>query len=97
MSGLEAGVLLSDIVQQLRRENADVPDLYFTVLEAAGWSPTLVLNQNAKTKDSGSWDLFKMQMLYFQGAAAQGFSPNLWKASNLPVSKLRRFLHSKFL
>ena len=58
--GVETGILLSDCAQQIRRKNADVPDIYFTVLEAAGMSPTLVLNENAKTKEGASWVPFKI-------------------------------------
>ena len=36
-----------------------------------------------------------MQRLYTQGAAAYGFVCNLAKASRLPVSNVRQFLHSK--
>ena len=37
----------------------------------------------------------KLQRLYAQGAAAYGSVRNLAKASRLPVTKLRQFLHSK--
>ena len=37
----------------------------------------------------------KLQRLYTQGAAAYGSVRNLVKASNLSVSKVRQFLHSK--
>ena len=37
----------------------------------------------------------KLQRLYAQGAAAYGSVHNLAKASRLPVSKVRQFLHSK--
>ena len=49
MDGVETGVLLSDF-GQFGRENADVPDFYCTLLDAAGKSPTLVLNQNARER-----------------------------------------------
>ena len=55
LDGVETGIFLSDFVQQLRRKNADVPDIYFTLLDAAGISPTLILNQNAKAKERESW------------------------------------------
>ena len=58
--GVENGIFLSDFAQQLRRKNAEVPDIYFTLLDAAGISPYLILNQNAKTKDRGSWIPFKI-------------------------------------
>ena len=97
--GVETGTFLSDFAPQLRRKNADVPDLYFTLIDAAGISPTLILNQNAKAKDRGRCVPFKicqkLQSLYKQGGAAYGSVRNLVKASNLSVSKVRQFLHSK--
>ena len=58
--GVDTGVLISDFTLYLRRKNADVPDIYFTLLDAAGISPSLVFNQNAKAKDRGSWVPFKV-------------------------------------
>ena len=51
LDGVDTGVLISDFSQHLRRKNADVPHIYFTLLEAAGISLSLVFNQNAKAKD----------------------------------------------
>ena len=58
--GVDTGVLMSDFTLHLRRKNADVPEIYFTLLDAAGISPSLVFNQNAKAKDRGSWIPFKV-------------------------------------
>ena len=44
----------------LRRKNADVPDIYFTLLGAADISLGIVLNQNAKAKERGNWIPFKI-------------------------------------
>ena len=60
LDGVETGIFLSDFAQQLRRKNADFPDIYFTLLDAAGISPTLILNQNAKAKERRSWVPFKI-------------------------------------
>ena len=60
LDGDKTGVLQSHFAQQLRRKNTDVPDIYFTLLDAVGLSPTLVLNQNAKTKERLRWVLFKI-------------------------------------
>ena len=60
LDGVDTGVLISDFTLHLRRKNADVPDIYFTLLDAAGISPSLDFNQNAKTKDRGSWVPFKV-------------------------------------
>ena len=60
LDGVDTGVLISDFTQLLRRKNAEVPDIYFIFLDAAGISPALVFNQNAKAKDSGSWYPFKI-------------------------------------
>ena len=57
---VDTGVLISDFPLHLRRKNADVPDIYFTLLDAAGISPSLVFNQNAKAKERGSWIPFKV-------------------------------------
>ena len=53
LDGVETSVLVSDFAQQLRRENADVPDIYF-ILDAAGVSSTQILNEKAKTKERRS-------------------------------------------
>ena len=60
LDGEETGIFRSDFPQQLRRKSADVPDIYFTLLDAAGLSPILILNQNAKAKERGSWVPFKI-------------------------------------
>ena len=59
---VEWRILLSEVVLQLCRKNADVPVIYFTLFDAAGISPTLVLNQNSKTKERGSWVPIKIWM-----------------------------------
>ena len=60
LDGVETGIFLSNFAQQLRRINEDFPDIYFTLLEPAGISPTLIPNQNAKVKEEGSWVPFKI-------------------------------------
>ena len=60
LDGVDTGVLISDFTLHLRRKNADVPETYFTLLDAAGISPSLVFNKNAKAKDRGSWIPFKV-------------------------------------
>ena len=60
LDGVDTGVSISDFTLHLRRKNADVPDIYFTLLDAAGISPSLVFNQNAKATDRGSWVPFKV-------------------------------------
>ena len=57
---VDTGVSISDLTQHLRRKNAEVPDIYFTLLVAAGIPPSLVFNQNAKAKNRRSWVLFKV-------------------------------------
>ena len=60
LDGVDTGVLILDFTLHLRRKNAVVPDIYCTLLDAAGKSPSLVINQNAKAKDRGSWVPFKV-------------------------------------
>ena len=57
---VDTGVLISDSTLHLLRKNANVPDIYFTLLDAAGVSPSLVFNQNAIAKERGSWVPFKV-------------------------------------
>ena len=50
-------------------------------------------------EDAGSLSKYerqKLQRLYTQSAAAYGSVRNLAKASRLPVSNVRQFLHSKY-
>ena len=46
----------------MRRKNANVPRIYFISLDAVGISPILILDQNAKAKDRGSWFPSKIWM-----------------------------------
>ena len=55
LDGVATGVYFSDFTVHLRRKNVDVPDNYFTLVDATGISPSLVFNQNVKAKDRGSW------------------------------------------
>ena len=55
LDSVDFGVLLSDFAQKYHRKNADVPDIYFASLDAAGMSPILVLNENVRAKEKGSW------------------------------------------
>ena len=58
IDGVDTRVLTTDFTLHLRRKILDVPDIYFTLLNAAGISPSLVFKQNAKSKDRGSWVSF---------------------------------------
>ena len=60
LDGVETGIFLSDFAQQLRRKNADVPDIYFILLDATGITPTMILKNNAKAEERGSWVPFKI-------------------------------------
>ena len=73
LDGVETGIFLSDFVQQLRRKNADFPDIYFTLLDATGISPILILNQNAKAKERGSWVRFKIRTSEAEKAVHTGW------------------------
>ena len=60
LDGVETGIFLLNFAQQLRSKNADVPHIYFTFFDAAGISPTLILNQNAPAREREIWVLFKI-------------------------------------
>ena len=68
LDGVETGIFLSDFVKQMRRKNGDVPNFYFTLLDAAGILPTLILNQNAKAREEAGTlsksESQKVQRLY---------------------------------
>ena len=51
LDGVKTGISLLDFVQQLVCRNAEVPDIYFILLDAAGIYPTLILSQNATAKE----------------------------------------------
>ena len=55
LDGVDTGVLISDFTPHSRGKNVDVPDIYFTLLNAAGLSRSPVFNQNAKAKVRRSW------------------------------------------
>ena len=44
------GVLLSVFAQQMHRKSSEDTDIHFTLIDAVGMSPSLVVLQNAKTK-----------------------------------------------
>ena len=63
-------------------------------------SPTLVLNQNAKTKEPASWVPLnnghpKLQRFYTQSGATYWSVQSLAEARRIPTSKLGLLLHSK--
>ena len=60
LDGVDTEVLIAEFPNHLRRKNVHVPDIYFTLLDAAGISPYLVFNQNTKTEDRESWLTFKV-------------------------------------
>ena len=95
LNGVETGVLLSDFAQQFRRKNAKVPDIYFTLLDAAGTSPTPVLNPREEPVRLSKCGYQNLLSLFAQSGASYGSVRNLVKAGNLSVSKVRQILHSK--
>ena len=60
LDGIETGVLLKDFAQRLRRKNVPIPDINFTLLDAASINPNLVVNSHAKGKERGALIPFKI-------------------------------------
>ena len=60
LDGIETGVLLKDFAQRLKRKNVPIPDIYFTLLDAAGITHNLVVNSLAKGKEREAWIPFKI-------------------------------------
>ena len=59
LDGIETVVLLEDFAQRLKRKNIPVPNIYFTLLDAASITPDNVGNSHAKGKERGAWIPFK--------------------------------------
>ena len=83
--------VVSDFVQQLRRQITDVPDLHFTLIDGIGFSAVLVLIENAnpkapkreKTAALTKNERQQLQRSYKQGGAEYGPVRKLVKTNNL--------------
>ena len=93
LDGTASVVLLTDFAQRLKRKNVPIPDIYFTLFDAASITPNLVVNRHAKGEEKSERQ--KLQRLYTQGFAAYGSVRNLAKAAKLFPLKVREFLLSK--
>ena len=60
LDGIETGVLLKDFAQRLKRKNLTIPDIYFTLLDAASITADIVVNSLAKGKERRTWIFFKI-------------------------------------
>ena len=100
LDGVDTGVLISDLLYICVEKTKTFQTftlLYSTLLE---YHPLQFSTRMAKLRmeEAGSLSKYerqKLKRLYTQGAAAYGSVRNLSKASKLPVSKVRQFLHSK--
>ena len=54
LDGIDSGVLLKDFAQHLKRKDVPVPDIYLTLLDAAGITPDIVVNSHAEGKGRGA-------------------------------------------
>ena len=96
LDDFEFGILLSDFAQQLRRKNADIPDIYFMTfyLTPLVYIPLWFWLRMPKLKRDEARSLSKSERrklwrLYTQGDAAYGSVCNLVKDSSRSVSKVR--------
>ena len=60
LDGMDTDVLLKDFAQRLKRKNVPIPNIYFTLLDAASITPDLVVNSHARGKERGAWIPFKI-------------------------------------
>ena len=60
LDGIETAVLLKEFAQRWKRKNVPIPDIYFTLLDAASITPDIVVNSHAKSKERGAWIPFKI-------------------------------------
>ena len=51
---------VENFAQRLKRKNVPVPDIYFTLFEAASITPVIAFNSHAKSKERGAWIPFKI-------------------------------------
>ena len=97
LDGRDTGVSLTYFAQ---KKNAEVPDMYFTLLDAADITPSLVLNDKGKEKtDETRFRLKnepqKLQNLYSEGGAPYSSVQILVKTRKSAISKVRQFVPSK--
>ena len=55
LDGKETGVLFEKLCTAFESKNVPIPDIYFTLFDAASINPNLVVNSHAKGKERGSW------------------------------------------
>ena len=60
LDGKETGVLFEKFCTAFESKNVPIPDIYFTLFDAASINPNLVVNSHAKGKERGSWIPFKI-------------------------------------
>ena len=63
LDGIETGMLLKDFAQRLKRKNVPLPDIYFTLLDAASIIPDIVANSHANGKERGARFSFSFRKL----------------------------------
>ena len=103
LDGVHTGVLISNFTQHLRRKNADVPDHYFTLLDAAGISHSLHFAtriSKLKIEETGSlskYECQKLQRLYKQGAAATVLYATWQKLAGYQNQRLDSFYIQRIL
>lgn len=60
VDGRDTFVPVHDFFLATRKKNIPLPDVYFTILDAAQYTPSAVINKDAKSKDRGTWIPFKI-------------------------------------
>ena len=60
LDGRDTNVEFTDLIHALKRKKNEFPDIYYTILDAIGISPNKIVNKDAKSKDRGSWNPFKI-------------------------------------
>ena len=60
LDGRDTLVHIVNFVHDLRRKTPQIPDIYFTILDATEISKALVINPNANNKERGNWIPFQI-------------------------------------
>ena len=101
LDGTDTGVPLTEFPQTLKRKNAEVPDIYFNLLDAADITPRLVLNKKCQRKRErelgSSQDHTKIAEVLQRRLCSLWFSQKLDKGKQIPSFKSAIFSSFKVL
>ena len=60
LDGKDTKVAFFNFLYALKKKNVECPDIYYTILYAIGLNPHKIINEDAKSKERGSWIPFQI-------------------------------------